>query len=174
VNTVVTERLAGEVGHPPMVSRKGKTRPSEPGRGKVSPPANPERVTSGASERKDNGVHNRKLQSTISSTGTKDDAPKSQETPVNAIDLKGCHGNQRDHAGLCGDQTRHKNNQEMPNQVRVCRTVTREERIGKSMAEERSAKGKRKPPSCLHLTQIELFVGLFKPGKVDRLLLLKF
>jgi len=65
VNTVVKERLAGEVGRPSRVSRKGKARPSEPGRGRVSAPANPERVTSGASERKDNGVHIRKLQSTI-------------------------------------------------------------------------------------------------------------
>jgi len=65
VNTVVSERLAGEVGYPSRVSRKGKTRPLEPGRGRVSPPANPERVTSGASERKDNSVHNRKLKSPI-------------------------------------------------------------------------------------------------------------
>jgi len=55
-NTVVRERLAGEVGYPSRVSRKGNAPPSERGRGKVSPPANPERVTSGASERKDNGV----------------------------------------------------------------------------------------------------------------------
>jgi len=43
--------VAGGVGHPSRVSRKGKARPLEPGRGKHSPPANPERVTSGAPER---------------------------------------------------------------------------------------------------------------------------
>jgi hypothetical protein len=42
-----------------------ETKPqARPGRGKVSPPANPGRVTSGASERRDDGVHRklRKLQ----------------------------------------------------------------------------------------------------------------
>ncbi len=43
--------VAGEVGYPSRVSRKGKARPLEPGRGKNSPPANPEGVTSGALER---------------------------------------------------------------------------------------------------------------------------
>jgi hypothetical protein len=38
------------VGDPSRVSRKGKARPLEPGRGKHSPPANPERVTAGALE----------------------------------------------------------------------------------------------------------------------------
>ena len=40
--------VAGEVGRPSRVSRKGKARPPEPGRGKNSPPANPARVTAGA------------------------------------------------------------------------------------------------------------------------------
>jgi hypothetical protein len=35
----------GEVGYPSRVSRKGKAGPLEAGRGKYSPPANPERVT---------------------------------------------------------------------------------------------------------------------------------
>jgi hypothetical protein len=34
----------GEVGYPSRVSRKGKAGPLEAGRGKYSPPANPERV----------------------------------------------------------------------------------------------------------------------------------
>jgi len=55
-NTVVHERLAGEVGHPSRVSRKGKASPLEGGRGKYSPPASPERVTSGAFERRGDSV----------------------------------------------------------------------------------------------------------------------
>jgi hypothetical protein len=55
-NTSVHERLAGAVGHPSRVSRKGKAGPLEAGRGKYSPPENPERVTAGASERRDGGV----------------------------------------------------------------------------------------------------------------------
>jgi hypothetical protein len=75
VNSVFHERLVGEVGHPSRLRRKGNalatvtpppatespmriTNPPGPhdantggGRGKVSPPAKPERVTSGASER---------------------------------------------------------------------------------------------------------------------------
>jgi len=39
------------------VSRKGKTPPLERGRGNYSPPANPERVTSKASKRRDKGGH---------------------------------------------------------------------------------------------------------------------
>ena len=46
------------------VSREGKAAPSERRRGRYSPPASRERVTSGASERRDKGV-----------------LPKSQETP---------------------------------------------------------------------------------------------
>ncbi|MCW3992784.1 MAG: hypothetical protein NWE79_08740, partial [Candidatus Bathyarchaeota archaeon] len=38
------------------MSREGKAGPSEAGRGKYSPPANPERVTAGASERRGAGV----------------------------------------------------------------------------------------------------------------------
>jgi len=38
------------------VSRKGKAGPLETGRGKHSPPANPERVTSEALKRRDSGV----------------------------------------------------------------------------------------------------------------------
>jgi hypothetical protein len=43
--------VAGEAGHPLRVSRKGKARPLEPGRGNHSPPANPERLSSKAPER---------------------------------------------------------------------------------------------------------------------------
>jgi hypothetical protein len=45
----------GEVGYPSRVSRKGKAGPLEAGRGKYSPPASPERVTSKARKRKDKG-----------------------------------------------------------------------------------------------------------------------
>jgi len=55
-NSSVHERLAGAVGHPLRVSRKGKAGPLEAGRGKYSPPANPKRVTAVASERRDGGV----------------------------------------------------------------------------------------------------------------------
>ncbi len=55
-NSSVHERLAGAVGYPSRVSRKGKAGPLEAGRGKYSPPANPERVTAGASERRDGDV----------------------------------------------------------------------------------------------------------------------
>ena len=41
-------KSAGEVGYPSRVSGKGKADPSEIGRGKHSPPASPERVTSEA------------------------------------------------------------------------------------------------------------------------------
>jgi hypothetical protein len=44
------------VGYPSRGSRKGKAGPLEAGRGKYSPPANPERVTSEALKRRDNGV----------------------------------------------------------------------------------------------------------------------
>ncbi len=43
------------MGYPSRVSRKGKASPSEAGRGKYSPPASPERVTSKALKRKDKG-----------------------------------------------------------------------------------------------------------------------
>jgi len=39
------------------VSRKGKAGPLEAGKGKYSPPANPERVTSEGLKRRDKGVH---------------------------------------------------------------------------------------------------------------------
>jgi len=56
-NTVAPERkFAGEVGYPSRASRKGKTSPLEAGRGKYSPPANLERVTSEALKRWGNGV----------------------------------------------------------------------------------------------------------------------
>jgi len=37
--------IAEAVGHPSRMSRKGKAPPLERGRGKNSPPANPDRVT---------------------------------------------------------------------------------------------------------------------------------
>jgi len=43
--------VAGEVGRPSRVSREGVRRRTEPGKGKHSPPANPERLTLGAPER---------------------------------------------------------------------------------------------------------------------------
>ena len=46
MNTVVKQRLAGEGGAPFEGEQEGgKARPSEPGRGRVSPPANPDGVT---------------------------------------------------------------------------------------------------------------------------------
>jgi len=61
-STIIHERLAGEVGYPSRVSREGKAGPSEAGKGKYSPPANPERVTSGASERRDDSALQRRLE----------------------------------------------------------------------------------------------------------------
>jgi hypothetical protein len=43
------------VGYPSRVSGKGKAGPLEAGRGKYSPPANPERVTLEALKRRDDG-----------------------------------------------------------------------------------------------------------------------
>ncbi len=48
--------VSGSSGVPIEVSRKGKAPPLERGRGKYSPPANPDRVTARALERRDNGV----------------------------------------------------------------------------------------------------------------------
>jgi hypothetical protein len=50
-------KSAGEVGYPPRVSREGKADPLEAGRGKDSPPASLERVTSEALKRRDSGVY---------------------------------------------------------------------------------------------------------------------
>jgi hypothetical protein len=65
------------------VSRKGKASPLEAGRGKYSPPAKPERVTSKAWKRRDNGVHVRKIQNALKSIGYKNTPGKSKETPQN-------------------------------------------------------------------------------------------
>ncbi len=48
--------ICGKVGYPSRVSRKGKAGPLEAGRGKYSPPANPERVTLEALKRRNSGV----------------------------------------------------------------------------------------------------------------------
>ncbi len=61
--------------------RKGKAGPLEVGRGKYSPPANPERVTSEGLKRRDKGVHMSKIRYGINSIGYKNIANKSQETP---------------------------------------------------------------------------------------------
>jgi len=50
---------AGEAGS--EVSRKGKAPSLERGRGKYSPPANPDRVTAEAVERRNNGFHSEHL-----------------------------------------------------------------------------------------------------------------
>jgi hypothetical protein len=63
------------------MSGKGKAGPSEAGRGKYSPPANPERVTSEALKRRDNGVLSRKTESIMKSKGYRNPANKKQETP---------------------------------------------------------------------------------------------
>jgi hypothetical protein len=62
--------------------RKGKAGPLEAGRGKHSPLANPERVTSEALKRRDNGILLGKPESEIVSIGYKSDPSKIQETPV--------------------------------------------------------------------------------------------
>jgi len=71
------------VGYPSRVSRaegKGKAGPLEAGRGKYSPPANPEGVTSEGLKRRDKGVpllkilliKARKLQSKLGSPGKRE------------------------------------------------------------------------------------------------------
>jgi len=72
------------VGYPSRVSRaegKGKAGPLEAGRGKYSPPANPEGVTSEGLKRRDNGFHVFKMKYTINSIGYKNMANKNQVTP---------------------------------------------------------------------------------------------
>jgi hypothetical protein len=64
------------------VSREGKAGPLEAGRGKYSPPANSERVTSEGLKRRDNGVHLSKIKYTINSIDCKNIVVKDQETPV--------------------------------------------------------------------------------------------
>ena len=56
-STIIHERLAGEVGNPSRLSRKGKEGSSEAGRSKHSPSASPERVTSEALKRRGSGVY---------------------------------------------------------------------------------------------------------------------
>jgi hypothetical protein len=63
------------------VSGKGKAGPLEAGRDKHSPPANPERVTSEALKRRDNGVLLEKPESVIVSMAYKNRPSKIQETP---------------------------------------------------------------------------------------------
>jgi hypothetical protein len=63
------------------IEGEGKAGPSEAGRGKYSPPANPERVTSEALKRRDNGVLSRKIESVMKSKGYRNPANKNQETP---------------------------------------------------------------------------------------------
>jgi len=70
------------VGYPSRVSRKGKASPLEAGRGKYSPPENPERVTSEGLKRRDKGVHISKIKYGINSMGYKNIANNTQETPV--------------------------------------------------------------------------------------------
>ncbi len=65
------------------MSRKGKAGPLEAGRGKYSPPANPERVTSEGLKRRDNGVHLSKIEYAINSMACKNIVNKGQETPAN-------------------------------------------------------------------------------------------
>jgi hypothetical protein len=63
------------------VSRKGKAGPLEAGRGKYSPPANPERVTSEGLKRRDKGVRLLKIKYEINSIACKNIVHKTQETP---------------------------------------------------------------------------------------------
>jgi hypothetical protein len=64
------------------VSRKGKAGPLEAGRGKYSPPANPERVTSEGLKRRDKGVHHLNIKYEINSIVCKNIVKKSQEIPI--------------------------------------------------------------------------------------------
>jgi hypothetical protein len=73
------------VGYPSRVSRKGKASPLEAGRGKYSPPASPERVTSKAQKRKDKGFRSSKIEFDIYSTGYETTPHKTAETPVNSL-----------------------------------------------------------------------------------------
>ena len=61
--------------------RKGKAGPLEAGRGKYSPPASPEGVTSEALKRRDNSVRISKIKYIINSTCYKNIVRNSQETP---------------------------------------------------------------------------------------------
>jgi hypothetical protein len=82
INTVVPERKFLERWGPPSrVSKKGKAGPLEAGRGKYSPPANPERVTSEGLERRNNGVYLSEIKYTINSIDCKNIVNKNQETP---------------------------------------------------------------------------------------------
>jgi len=65
------------------VEGKGKASPLETGRGKYSPPANPERVTSEGLKRRDKGVRISKIEYEINSKCYKNLVSKIQETPVN-------------------------------------------------------------------------------------------
>jgi len=69
------------VGYPSRGSRKGKAGPLEAGRGKYSPPANPERVTSEGLKRRDKGVHLSEIKNTINSIDYKKNCQQNQETP---------------------------------------------------------------------------------------------
>ena len=64
------------------MSRKGKAGPLEAGRGKYSPPANSERITSEGLKRRNKGVHLSKIKYTINSIDCKNIVVKNQETPV--------------------------------------------------------------------------------------------
>jgi hypothetical protein len=64
------------------VSRKGKASPLEAGRGKYSPPANPERITSEGLKRRDKGVRISKIEYQINSKCYKNIASRIQETPA--------------------------------------------------------------------------------------------
>jgi hypothetical protein len=81
-NSSVHERLAGAVGHPSRVSREGKAGPLEAGMGKYSPPASPERVTAGASERRDGGVLLQRSKRERLTSGYENTWSESPETPV--------------------------------------------------------------------------------------------
>jgi hypothetical protein len=70
------------MGHPSRVSRKGKASPLEAGRGKHSPPANPERVISEGLKRRDKGVLISKIEYEINSKCYKNLVSKIQETPA--------------------------------------------------------------------------------------------
>jgi hypothetical protein len=63
------------------VSRKGKASSLEAGRGKYSPPANPERVTSEGLKRRDKGVHVSKQKYLKNSTGYENIVSKTPKTP---------------------------------------------------------------------------------------------
>jgi hypothetical protein len=84
VGPVISERrLARSSGAPIEVSRKGKTPPSERGRGKVFPACEPDRQLSEAVKRGNNGSHLEHLNSDVKINRFTKTDQNFEETPGN-------------------------------------------------------------------------------------------